>query len=404
MELQMFKPFIKTFSLLALLNTAIFAETIKNIDYVGDGNTQHLLDLYIPSGAGPFPAVMHYPGMAFSNGNSKSDGGLSSSYNAAGFIVVAPNLTGGVVAKYPTQIQELKAAVRFLRANAAKYKIDPKFIGVIGFSSGAWNTVMLSTTGDVKEYKVGNITMDLEGKLGGNPEYSSRVQAGWASAPPTDFLIMDSCGSDMNHGGASSPEGGLIGGALAQNKEKCALANPITYITADDPPIHLVHGTSDRVVPTCQSVVMFNALKASTNKHEMTYTPASGGHAANFTGSLDFFKKALASNKEGCLDPKNPNFDPLATYCSTGNCSTPVGTLPSTISKMQPTVSMRGLALVNSSIEMVTYTTFDVAGQVIASGRIAPNSSFDLRKTGSGMRLCEIKGNGVSVHCKVMCP
>jgi acetyl esterase/lipase len=404
MELQMNQPLILIFLLLVLLTNATFTETIKNIDYVGDGNTQHLLDIYIPSGAGPFPAVMHYPGMAFSNGNSKSDGGLSSSYNAAGWIVVAPNLTGGVVAKYPTQIQELKAAVRFLRANAAKYKIDPKFIGVIGFSSGAWNTVILSTTGDVKEYKVGSTTMDIEGKLGGNLEYSSRVQAGWASAPPTDFLIMDSCGSDMNHGGASSPEGGLIGGALAQNKDKCALANPITYITADDPPIHLVHGTSDRIVPTCQSVVMFNALKASTNKHEMTYTPASGGHAPNLTGSLDFFKKALTANKEGCLDPKNPNFDPLATYCNTANCCTSVRTLPSTITKMQPTASLQRLALVNYSAEMITYTAFDVAGHVVASGRLAPNRSFDLRETGSGLRLCELQGNGITVHGKVMCP
>lgn len=400
----MSKPIIFLSSTLLLLTNILFAESIKNIDYVGDGNTQHKLDIYIPSGTGPFPAVMHYPGMAFTNGNSKSDGGLSSSYNSAGFIVVAPNLTGGVVAKYPTQIQELKATVRFLRANAVKYKLDPTFIGVIGFSSGAWNTVILATTGDVKEYKVGSTTMDLEGNLGGNLEFSSRVQAGWAAAAPTQFLSMDSCGSDINHGAANSPEGGLIGGALAQNKDKCTLANPITFVTLDDPPIHLVHGTSDRTVPTCQSVLLINALNASGNKHEMTYTPASGGHMQNYTGSLDFFKKALAANKAGCLDPKNPNFDSLATYCSTGICCTPiVRTVPSALKQHRP-IQLIGLDLVNSSTQMVSYTVFDVAGHLLATGRLAPNCSFDLRETGSGLRLCELRGNGKTAHEKVICP
>ncbi len=95
-----------------------------------------------------------------------------------------------------------------------------------------------------------------------------------------------------------------------------------------------MHGTSDRIVPTCQSVLLFAALQKSGNQKEMTYTPASGGHAANFTGSLDFFKKALTANKEGCLDPANEKFDPLATYCSTGTCCTPVATIPAPCEKI----------------------------------------------------------------------
>jgi acetyl esterase/lipase len=331
----MLKPLISAGSIILFFAGVSLAETIKNIDYIGDGKTEHTLTMYSPSsGSGPFPVVIQYPGLAFTWGDSKGDGGLASSFNAAGFIVVGPDVSGGGsgahCATYPTQIQELKATVRFLRANAAKYKIDTKFIGVIGFSSGAWNTVMLATTGDVKKFAAGSTTMDIEGSLGGNLDFSSRVQAAWAAAAPTDFLKMDSCGSDINHGAANSPEGSLIGGALAQNKDKCQLANPITYVTLDDPPIHLVHGTSDRTVPTCQSVLLYNALKASGNKHEMTYTPASGGHAQNYTGALDFFKKALAANKEGCLDPKNPKFDSLATYYM------PVATLGAPAHGMRP--------------------------------------------------------------------
>jgi acetyl esterase/lipase len=308
------------------------------------------------------------------------------------------------MANYPAQIQELKATVRFLRANAAKYKIDPKFIGVIGFSSGAWNTVMLATTGDVKEYKVGGTTMDLEGTLGGNLEFSGRVQAAWAAAAPTRFLSMDSCGSDLNHGAANSPEGGLIGGALAQNKDKCELANPITYISPDDPPIHLVHGTSDRIVPTCQSVLMFNALKASGNKHEMTYTPASGGHAANFTGALDFFKKALAANKEGCLDPKSSKFDSLATYCTAATCcnnlpdavtapAEPVAALSPEYSK----ISKGAEAVTVSYVGRHTLQVFDALGVKIISAAGKGKTNYNLSGLKRGIYFVKVSVEGKSV-------
>jgi hypothetical protein len=255
---------------------------------------------------------------------------------------------------------------------------------------------------------VGSTSMNLEGDLGGNLEFSSRVQAAWAAAAPTDFLVMDSCGSDLNHGSASSPEGSLIGGALAQNKDKCALANPITYITKDDPPIHLVHGTSDRTVPTCQSVIMFAALQKSGNQHEMTYTPASGGHAANFTGSLDFFKKALAANKEGCLDPESPSFDPLATYCSTGNCCTQVATVPAPvcIKSPAPASSFNGTILRVFENKPFTLSVFDCSGRVLMSGRYSNAvHEIDLKSAGSGLRFCAINaGNGKWHRFQVMCP
>jgi len=403
----MFKSTISLCSTLLIFSGIGFSETIKNIDYAGTGKVEHTLNLYVPSGSGPFPVVIHYTGLAFSWSDAKSDGGLANSYNAAGFAVVGANLSGGgsgtSKAHYPAQIQELKATVRFLRANADKYNLDPKFIGVIGFSSGAWNAAILATTGDVDEYKVGSTTMKLEGEFGGNLEFSSRVQAAWASAPPTDFLAMDGCGSMINHGAANSPEGGLIGGALAQNKEKCALANPITYISKDDPPIRLVHGSSDNIVPTCQSELMWAALQKNGNKKDQSYTPVSGGHAANFNGSLDFFKKALTANKEGCLDTSSASFDPLATYCSTGNCCTAVRTQPLVTVKVQQAANVHGFDLVNTSASTVTYKIFDAAGHVLATGQIASKGSFNLKETGSGLRLYELRGNGVLFHGKVIC-
>ncbi len=387
---------------LFLSSSYLFAETIKNIDYIGDGNTQHLLDIFIPDGRGPFPAVIHYPGMAFSNGNSKSDGGLSSSYNSAGFIIVAPNLSGNGVVTYPTQLHELKATVRFLRANAAKYKLDPNFIGVIGFSSGAWNTVILATTGDISEYTVGNITMDLEGTLGGNLEFSSRVQAAWAAAAPTQFLSMDSCGgSIIRHNDAGSPESGMIGGPIQQHKEKATLANPITFVSRDDPPIHLVHGTSDNLVPFCQSVLLYNALTASGNQKEMGFTSRQGGgHTPDFNGSLEFFKKALAANKEGCLDPQSPKFDPLATYCSTGDCckETKIAKATSPVSNFLHIEYSRR----NNNTETIsilsqgrhTLKIFNAFGALVFSQTGQGNAKYSLKTINSGFYIVRVTLNG----------
>jgi len=321
--INMKNSFVRT----TLAVTAIYLHpsfSQNNINYAGTGQVAHTLNIYKPSGTGPFPVVINYGGQAFSWGDTKSDGGLASSFNAAGIAVVGANLSGGGtgtnLARYPAQIQELKATVRFLRANAAQYNLNPNFIGVTGFSSGAWNTVILATTGDVDEYTIGNTTMKLEGTFGLHHDVSCRVQAGWASAAPTDFSKMDGCGSSINHGAANSPEGNLIGGALATLPNNVQLANPITYVSKDDPPLYLRHGSSDNTVPTCQSELLWAAIKAIDNKKDMNYTPVSGGHAPNTTGILQFFQKAIQNNKEGCLDPKHTKFDPLATYCSKSDC------------------------------------------------------------------------------------
>lgn len=404
-----------TVSAIVVLITALSlpAAEYKNIDYAGTGKTQHLLDIYTPgSGSGPFPVVIYYPGLAFSWSNAKTDGGLKQSFNAAGFAVVGANLSGGGSgsnnANYPTQIQELKATVRFLRANAEKYNLDPNFIGVTGMSSGGWNAVMLATTGDVKEYTVGNTTMDLEGNIGGNLEYSSRVQAAWASCPPTDFSIMNNCTpkSMLDHEAANSPEGGIIGGRISQNPDKVALANPVTFVSKDDPPLYLRHGTADNIVPPCQSEVLWEAIQEVGNEKDMNYTPQQGGSHAEFgSGRLEFFQRALANNKEGCLDPHNANFDPLATYCSTGDCCNKTRTAYSpSATKQRHKTLMQGLDLVNTSGEAIVYKIFDVAGHLVTTGRLAPNRRFSLRETGSGLRLCELRVRGATVHGKVICP
>jgi hypothetical protein len=199
------------------------------------------------------------------------------------------------------------------------------------------------------------------------------VQAGWASAPPTDFSKMDGCGSSMNHGGATSPEGSLIGGALASFPDNVQLANPITYVTKDDPPLYLRHGSSDNIVPTCQSELLWTAMKASGNKKDQNYTAVSGGHAPNTSGILQFFQNAIKNNKEGCMDTKSSKFDEMATYCSTGNCCEAV------------------TALSGQSQESL----FSLVGGSIASQARTPLSVWVTAKNAYRIRIVDVNGQEV---------
>jgi acetyl esterase/lipase len=132
---------------------------------------------------------------------------------------------------------------------AADYQIYASFIGITGSSSGGHLAALAGTSGFVKNYAVGSITENIEGNVGPDTMYSSSVSAVVDWFGPTDFLVMDSCGSGLVHNASNSPESSLIGGPIQDNKDKCELANPITYIDANDPPFLILHGDADPLVP-----------------------------------------------------------------------------------------------------------------------------------------------------------
>lgn len=169
---------------------------------------------------------------------------------------------------FPAQIEDCKAAVRWLRANAEKYKIDPNRFAAWGESAGGHLVALLGTTGDEKEFDVGE-----------HLKVSSRIQAVVDCFGPTDFLQMDEhrIQGGMVHSTPDSPEAKLIGGPIAENKEKVARANPITYITKDDPPFLIIHGDADPLVPHHQSELLEAALKKASVPVSF-YTVKGGGH------------------------------------------------------------------------------------------------------------------------------
>ena len=217
----------------------------------------HLLDLYMPANVTkPVPVVIWTGGSAWMADTGKnSAGGLAVQLNPAGYAVAGVSIRSSSQVKFPGQLHDIKAAIRFLRANAAKYNLDAQHIAIMGDSSGGWTTAMAALTGDPAE---------MEGGVG-TTGVSSAVQAAVAFYPPTNFTQMDfwalrKCETDRCHDAERSPESQLVGCAIQTCPEKVRAANPMTYLTPADPPMMILHGNSDQLVPHNQGEQLYMAL------------------------------------------------------------------------------------------------------------------------------------------------
>ncbi|MGD8787255.1 MAG: alpha/beta hydrolase [Phycisphaerales bacterium] len=245
-------------------------ETIvhRDLPYVTNGHERQKLDLYLPKTDNDkkLPLIIWIHGGAWLAGSK--DGGVPRAYLVDGYAVASLNYRLSQHAIFPAQIQDCKAAVRWLRANAKKYNIDPNSFAAWGPSAGGHLVAMLGTTGDVKTFDVG-----------GHLKVSSRVQAVVDYFGPTDLLQMADhrLPDGMIHNTADSPESKLIGGHIQKNKEKAAKANPITYVTKDDAPFLIIHGDRDPLVPHHQSELLEAALKKAGVPVSF-YTVKGAGH------------------------------------------------------------------------------------------------------------------------------
>jgi len=237
-----------------------------NLPYVTDGHERQKLDLYLPKAEKKLPLIIWVHGGAWLAGN-KTDG-VPLDYLTDGYAVASINYRLSQHAIFPAQIQDCKAAVRWLRTNAKKYNLDPNCFGAWGPSAGGHLVAMLGTTGDVKEFDVGEYLT-----------VSSRVQAVADYFGPTDFLQMDEHRppDGQVHNTPDSPESQLIGGYIQDNKEKVAKANPITYVTEDDAPFLIIHGDMDPLVPHHQSELLEAALEKA-GVPVLFYTVKGAGH------------------------------------------------------------------------------------------------------------------------------
>ncbi len=206
-----------------------------------------------------------------------SAGWIAQRLNPAGYAVVGVSVRSSTNARFPAQLQDMKAAIRWLRANASAHKLDSSRIAIMGDSSGGWNAAMTALTGDVPE---------LEGNIGTTGP-SSTVRAAVAFYPPTDFRRMDehmigdcsnpaSTNRQMCHDGEGSPESRLVGCQIQTCPEVVQRANPIRYISKADPPILILHGEDDRLVPFNQGKSLYEALSAACHDATFIAFPAAG--------------------------------------------------------------------------------------------------------------------------------
>lgn len=251
----------------------------KDINYAGDENAYHTCDIYLPKQEkASYPVVVHIYGSAWFSNNSKGAADIGTIVKAlvdAGYAVVCPNHRSSADAKWPAQINDIKAVIRFIRGEAKTYKFDPSFIATSGFSSGGHLSSVCSVTNGVKITKVGKETVDIEGSVGKYTKESSNINAACDWSGPIDLTAMD-CGEHMSFG-ESSPEDALVGSKLSVDPDKYLAVSATTYVDKNDVPVIIFHGEKDNVVPCCQGKKFYEALKGVGVKTEATFVPE-GGH------------------------------------------------------------------------------------------------------------------------------
>ncbi len=228
----------------------------KDVPYLGEGRAEKL-DLYLPLRTSTTPASTRYPAVVIIHGGGWHGGdkaapreqNLGNTLAAAGFVCASINYElcdkSDFIAKrlhdiWPRNLSDCKIAVRYLRKHAAKYNIDPEHIGAIGGSAGGHLVAMLATTDQ----------QDGLDPAGPDAEFSYRIQAVVPMYGVHDVL-------------AQAKVKGQWEAMSNSDRQLCRAASPVTYITPDDPPALILHGTKDALVPTTQSRLLFAALSAS---------------------------------------------------------------------------------------------------------------------------------------------
>ncbi|MGJ3242390.1 MAG: alpha/beta hydrolase fold domain-containing protein [Opitutales bacterium] len=275
---------------------------LQNIPYVPDGHERQVLDLYLPDApvTEARPLVVWIHGGGWRNGSK--DNAPVADFIKDGFIGASITYRLSKDALWPAQIQDCKAAIRWLRYHAGEYGIDPDRIGVWGPSAGGHLVAMLGTTGDYDGFRDGPY-----------PEVSDAVQAVVNFYGPTDILRMNEQApedSTIDHDSPGSPEGQLVGGPIqeAPYRSRAETVNPIRYITGTEPPMLHVHGTRDTVVPHGQSIILHEAL-AAAGVDSTLMSRAGAGHGDGIRDSalvqgavLAFFREHLGVFENPCRE------------------------------------------------------------------------------------------------------
>ncbi len=227
------------------------AEPPEGVDFRPDivygrvGEEDLKLNLAIPEGAsGKLPCLLVIHGGGWAGGDRSQHNDLTWLYARQGYVCATLGYRLAPRHIFPAQVEDVKCAVRFLRANAEKFHIDPERIGAVGLSAGAHLAMMLGVMD-------GGDGLDASG---GSEGFSSKVQAVVSFFGPTDFSL------ELPEQARPLYEG-FLGGKIADRPDAYRLASPVTYVSKGDAPMLLLQGTADSLVPYEQAVRMAEAMQ-----------------------------------------------------------------------------------------------------------------------------------------------
>lgn len=246
--------------------------SLADVTYkVTSGYRPQIIDIYMPpkpakGAAKPRPLVMYIHGGGWMNGTTRNAGALAN-FPAAlarlaseGFVVASLEYRLAKEARFPAQVQDARDALRFLKANAAKYGIDPARSAVWGGSAGGHLAALTALS-------CGDTSLDQPGVAA--PAGSECVQASVIWYGVFDFAAL----AANRPGGSDGAGQGLLGCSGPCTAEQYAPASPVSYIDAKDPPMLLIHGNDDKTVPVAQSHLAEARLKAAGVKVDSIYLP-----------------------------------------------------------------------------------------------------------------------------------
>lgn len=380
-----------------------YSEKFADVNYAGDGKGYHNMDIYLPKEKkDSYPVVIHTYGSAWSMNNYKGSADLNTICAAllkAGYAVVTPNHRSASDAIYPAQLHDLKAVLRFVRGNAEKYKFDTSFVAMSGFSSGGHLSSLVATTCGMTEGKSGSVTVDLVGSLGDFTSFGTCIDALSMWSAPTDIYTMNPIKNFM---GSGTYEGAFIGAEREGNKDKWNVASSPYYVSDDDPPVILFHGTSDKTVNIEQSEEMYDSLQRHGVESEFVRVSGGDHGSANMYTEetlgkmVAFFDKAREAKAAAVLPPPDTTCcrDTSVTDTSVAGDSVPpvVGDSLTRIMVSQALlapVRLQGNRLVAGTATEYGFAIVSVDGTHARRGTF--QGSLDLSKLPSGVYAVIVK-------------
>ncbi|MCA9235267.1 MAG: alpha/beta hydrolase [Planctomycetales bacterium] len=251
-------------------------------------------DVYVPEGAGPFPGVLVVHGGAWRMGTRAQLSGLAERLAREGFTAVAISYRLAPKHLFPAQVEDCQDAVRWMRSNAARWKIDPERIGGLGYSAGGHLVALLGAlngapidaaelaAADAADAPAADVD-DLADDLTEKEDPAARLQAVIAGGAPCDFRVMPSDSERLAF---------WLGGSRSAKPAEYRFASPAAFVTADDPPMFFYHGEDDQLVPVASPEWMCEQLSQCHVDHDLYVVPRVGHGAA--AGDSEALTRAAA--------------------------------------------------------------------------------------------------------------